>query len=204
MKNIKVIYWDLGGVLMNGSVRNFLDSVNNKLREKIKFNISPISIDKRLDIGEISMIDFIQEKMSRHLTNEEERFIEYHWSHLFKLNTELFYFIFARSKQFRMGILSNADNINAKRHRELFIDNSKTFDKDLVILSSEYNMMKPKKEIFDLAITKADCKPEEILFIDDSNDNLAAAKGLGMNTYLYKYNLVSNKKVFEYINSLIK
>ncbi|MFX1573473.1 MAG: HAD family hydrolase [Promethearchaeota archaeon] len=51
---------------------------------------------------------------------------------------------------------------------------------DEIILSHEIHMTKPNKEIFQYTIQKADCKPEEIVFIDDGLNNIRSARELGI------------------------
>ena len=59
-------------------------------------------------------------------------------------------------------------NINSS-HWEFLIDKKWGFLKyfDEFILSHEVHMTKPTRKIFEYAIEKAGCKPEEIVFIDD-------------------------------------
>lgn len=50
---------------------------------------------------------------------------------------------------------------------------------DAIIDSSEAHLLKPERAIYELAEKRADCKPEEILFVDDTRANLMAAEKLG-------------------------
>lgn len=52
---------------------------------------------------------------------------------------------------------------------------------DELILSFEVHMTKPDPRLFKLAIQKAECKPEEIVFIDDGLNNIRSARELGIN-----------------------
>lgn len=52
---------------------------------------------------------------------------------------------------------------------------------DEFILSHEIHMTKPDPKIFELAIKKAGCRPEQILFIDDGLNNVHSARELGIN-----------------------
>jgi putative hydrolase of the HAD superfamily len=56
---------------------------------------------------------------------------------------------------------------------------------DEFILSHEIHMTKPDPKVFKLAIKKAGCKPEEILFVDDGFNNIRSAKEVGLNTIRY-------------------
>jgi epoxide hydrolase-like predicted phosphatase len=51
---------------------------------------------------------------------------------------------------------------------------------DELILSHEVHMMKPDPKLFEYAIEKAGCKPEEILYIDDGLNNIRVAAKLGI------------------------
>jgi putative hydrolase of the HAD superfamily len=53
---------------------------------------------------------------------------------------------------------------------------------DEFILSHEIHLTKPDSKIYDYAIEKAGCKPEEILFIDDGLNNIRSAKELKIET----------------------
>jgi len=57
---------------------------------------------------------------------------------------------------------------------------------DFTIISYKTGFHKPQTEIYEVAIKKAKCKPEEILFIDDLQHNLEPAKDLGMKTLLFE------------------
>ena len=53
---------------------------------------------------------------------------------------------------------------------------------DEFILSHEIHMTKPDPKVFEYALRKAACKPEEILFIDDGFNNVRSAWVLGINS----------------------
>ena len=51
---------------------------------------------------------------------------------------------------------------------------------DGYVLSCDINLIKPDKEIYDFFLNKYGLKPEECVFIDDSDKNVQAAKEAGM------------------------
>jgi len=53
---------------------------------------------------------------------------------------------------------------------------------DEFILSHEIHVTKPDPKMYELALEKAGCKPEEILFIDDGLNNIRSAKELNIET----------------------
>jgi putative hydrolase of the HAD superfamily len=52
---------------------------------------------------------------------------------------------------------------------------------DEFILSHEIHMTKPDPKMYELALEKARCKPEEVLFIDDGLNNVRSAQEMGIN-----------------------
>ncbi|MHA1764537.1 MAG: HAD-IA family hydrolase, partial [Promethearchaeota archaeon] len=56
---------------------------------------------------------------------------------------------------------------------------------DELILSFQVHLMKPDPKIFELAIQKAGCKPEEIIYIDDGLNNVRAASNFKINAITF-------------------
>jgi len=50
---------------------------------------------------------------------------------------------------------------------------------DAIIDSSQVHLLKPERKIYELAIERAACPPDQILFVDDSRTNLMAAEKFG-------------------------
>jgi putative hydrolase of the HAD superfamily len=56
---------------------------------------------------------------------------------------------------------------------------------DDMIISSSVNMIKPHKDIFLYTLQKINKRPEEILFIDDTKENIDAAQELGIGGLIF-------------------
>lgn len=56
---------------------------------------------------------------------------------------------------------------------------------DDIIISSEVKMLKPNKDIFLYTLEKINKRPEEILFIDDTKENVEVAESLGIQGIVY-------------------
>jgi 8-oxo-dGTP diphosphatase/putative hydrolase of the HAD superfamily len=87
------------------------------------------------------------------------------------------------SKKYKIGVIANQNPGTASRlekHGVLrFID--------LVIASAEEGLEKPDRRIFELALSRAHCKPENAVMIGDRVDNdIIPAKKLGMKTVRVK------------------
>ncbi len=82
------------------------------------------------------------------------------------------------ANQYKLIALSNVNS----SHWEYLLSKKWDFLEcfDEIILSHEVHMTKPDEEIFQYAIQKAGCKPEEIVFIDDGLNNIRSARELGI------------------------
>jgi len=85
-----------------------------------------------------------------------------------------------KNRRFQIAILSNTNEAHSKIMRQ-----NKIFDQfDHVFLSHDMGVRKPAPEVFQHALKGLNAKPSETLFIDDSLENINAAKEIGMHTIL--------------------
>jgi putative hydrolase of the HAD superfamily len=56
---------------------------------------------------------------------------------------------------------------------------------DELVLSCEHGLLKPEKEIYELALGAARVPPGEVLFVDDIPDNVAGARRAGMSSFRF-------------------
>lgn len=83
------------------------------------------------------------------------------------------------SKYYSLGIIANQTDGLSERLRGWGIDNYFS----LIISSWDYQVMKPEKQIFQIALEKANCHPQEALMVGDRLDNdIYPAKALGFQT----------------------
>lgn len=77
-------------------------------------------------------------------------------------------------------------------------------DWDVVIDSTKVGMQKPNLDIFEYSTKKAGVDSSEILFIDNSQENIDAAKVMGWQTFFYdsKDYKKSSKDLFVFYQSL--
>ena len=110
------------------------------------------------------------------------------------------------SGQYNIGIIANQSLGAAKRLESFGI---LKYIK-LVVASAEEGVAKPDRRIFELALDRAGCEPEQSVMIGDRIDNdIVPAKKLGMNTIWVKqgfgryWNITSEEEKADYeVNSL--
>lgn len=89
----------------------------------------------------------------------------------------------ALSKKYKLGVIANQSLGTADRLKQHGI--LKYFD--FVVASAEEGVAKPDKRIFEIALDRANCKPENVVMIGDRVDNdIVPAKKMGMKTIWIK------------------
>jgi putative hydrolase of the HAD superfamily len=56
---------------------------------------------------------------------------------------------------------------------------------DVVVVSYELRIAKPDPEVYRLCLEQLSLRPDEVVFVDDHPDNIAAAAALGINALLF-------------------
>ncbi len=89
-----------------------------------------------------------------------------------------------KQKGFKVALLSNANHAFFERKVfPTYSDFKNLFDE--VVISSMVGMVKPNADIYLHTLQKLGAKPEEAIFIDDSEVNVKAANDLGIHGYLF-------------------
>lgn len=86
--------------------------------------------------------------------------------------------------KYRTAIISNMtpDDMSRMRH-EGILNRLGTFE--VKIFSSFVGLVKPENAIYQQCLTCLGLAPKEVLFLDDKVENIEAARGLGMKTFLF-------------------
>lgn len=88
-----------------------------------------------------------------------------------------------KEKGFGIYLLSNASSDFHERRKD--IPALSLFDG--VLISADYKLLKPEKEIYLALYEKFSLKPEECFFIDDVRANTDGAKATGMDAHCYHH-----------------
>jgi len=108
-----------------------------------------------------------------------------------------------KNQSIKLGIISNWD-ITA---REVLRANGLYEYFDEIIISSEVNISKPTKKIFDMAITKANVLPKECLYVGDNYyDDTIGSTAVGMNSVIinpYKFHGIEELNEVDVITNIV-
>lgn len=181
MKAPTLLLFDLGGVLIESSVFNQLGYLLPKDTEphdiKARWLYSPTV--RQFERGEISPETFARQLVEEwELSMSPADFLEFFgcWPRRFFPGAHETLQTLRQS--YRVGCLSNSNPV----HWQQFADFDAIFDVSL--FSHLLGVIKPDPEIFLKALETCSVAPEEVMFFDDCQANVDAAKDLGIPAFL--------------------
>ncbi|MFC1701062.1 HAD family hydrolase [Patescibacteria group bacterium] len=181
---IKTIIFDLGGVIINSFGKELIDYVSKELIiEQSELRDLMDKYEPDLQIGKITHVEFWEDILKEKRLSASKEILSKLWLIPYRkyahINQKMINLVNKlKNDDYIVGIISNAQEPHNSYNRErgLF----KYFN--ICILSSEVGIRKPDMEIFKLYLEKAECKPEEAIFIDDEEKLLINANKLGIHT----------------------
>lgn len=125
------------------------------------------------------------------LSMSVEEFLEYWFAGESLVKGFLEYLQELKRKGWRIFILSNNFKERTEFYKKKIPELFETIEK--AYFSWEIGSLKPFKEAFEHVLRENNLQPQECLFIDDSAENVARAKELGMKAFVHE-NLTNTKR----------
>ncbi|MFE3945162.1 HAD-IA family hydrolase [Streptomyces sp. NPDC059118] len=100
-------------------------------------------------------------------------------------NEELIAYVRSLRTRCRLGILSNSFVGAREREQKLYGFGDLVDD---IVYSHEIGVSKPAAAAFEVTCARLGVRPEDCLFVDDAEDNIAAAEAFGMRGLLFADN----------------
>lgn len=184
----KAILFDFGNVIINIDVEKAIlafSELTFKSPARVNQLFADAEVFKKYETGYYSDDEFrdvIRQILSYPLNDQE---IDQAWnSLLLDVPKKRLDFLEYIKMKYPIYLLSNTNNIHIEQCKQYFrtkfgIPNFETIFSE-TFLSYKMGLWKPDYKIYDAAISKIGCKPEEILFLDDNQDNINAATDLGI------------------------
>lgn len=190
---IKVILFDLGGVLVDLDT----DACTNQFINILGYNniynlLDPChqrGIISDLEEGKISADEFrrLILKDSKSGSTPEDVDCCMH-SLLTGMAESKAVLLKELSQSYRLFALSNNNPISMRRIHDIFeqqgLDSGDIFEAEFI--SSDMKMLKPAPEIYKEVVRLVGMPEEQMLFIDDSQSNINAARSLGIRAEYYE------------------
>lgn len=192
MSNIKNIIFDLGGVLLNIDYNKTISAftelgIGNFDKMFTQFHADELFI--KMETGKISDEDFraTLKKATGGKASDDQ--LDVAWNAMIlTFRTESLAALEELSKKYSLFLLSNTNSIHLKYFQQVFTrDTGKPLLDDYfnkAWYSHELGLRKPGREIYEFALRDGGIVASETIFIDDTYDNIEAAKELGIKTHL--------------------
>jgi len=205
---VSFVYFDVGGVVM----KDFSGTNKWKLMKR-DIGITPEKekefdkfwdkYEKEVHVGRDvdTLIPLIAERF--HVNSPAGYSLQADFINRFEPNKQIWPVIDRIRKDCRIGLLTNMypRMLNAMIRKGIM----PLISWDIIIDSSIEGYQKPDLNIFKLAEQKINIKKDNILFIDNTIENVNAAKDFGWQTFLYDSvdHKNSSRNLLDYYNSLL-
>ena len=186
--NIKAIIFDLGGVILNIDftlAHKALAELGVKNSEGMYAQESANTLFKKLEHGHLTpdeFCDIFRKETGLDVSNE--KIIAAVNSMLIDFRKESLAFIQQLRKNYKVYILSNTNAIHRAAFDKIYTEEfGSGFFTDLfdnAYFSHEIGYRKPDAAAYQFVLDDNDLKAEECLFVDDTIENVEAAKIVGM------------------------
>ena len=182
----KAIIFDLGNVLVQFDFarwRQALEGFCPYAAAEIRRRIAATDLVERFETGLIEPPDFVAQ-LSRILALHMD-YAEFCklWSSIFTDPLVPEAMLEGLAARYRLVLLSNTNVTHFETIRENYRMLRHFHDR---ILSYEVHAMKPRREIFQAALDRCGCRPEECFYTDDIAAYVEAAQRLGMDAVQFE------------------
>ncbi len=189
----KAIVFDFGNVLYDLNFNLFYHNISELLNLDLAkgFPLPLIKIIEQYDSGLITTQDFISEiNLYKGQFHDPELIVKVWNSLLSGFPPHRWEFLTKLRPQFKIYILSNINELHFKAIQKHIIEEHEilNFEKtyfDDVFYSHLIHMIKPNEDIYSYVQKKIGIKGSDILFIDDKEENILAAKKFGWKARLH-------------------
>jgi epoxide hydrolase-like predicted phosphatase len=186
---IRVVVFDIGGVL------EITPDTGITQKWEQHLHLKPGELDERManvwrdgSLGKCSEEDVLQRLRENFGMDQAQIDAFWHdvWEeYLGTLNVELSSYFSNLRPHYKTALLSNSFVGARSREQERYHFAEIT---DLIIYSHEVGIAKPDTRIFELACERLDVQPAEMIFLDDFQQHVNAARSIGIHAILFQEN----------------
>ncbi len=184
---IRAVVFDIGGVLEITPDTGMIQKWETHL------HLKPGELDTRMAsiwrdglLGKCSE-DYVQQSLREILVMDQaqvDAFMHDLWKeYLGTLNVPLATYFSSLRPRYQTALLSNSFVGARAREQERYHFAEMS---DLIIYSHEVGIAKPERRIFELTCERLGVHPEEIIFLDDVEQHVLAARSIGIHAILFQ------------------
>ncbi len=182
----KAIIFDLGRVLVNFDFQRAyaaMEGLCPHVGADIPARLGTDNLVERFESGLIEPRPFVAEISKRlDLNVDYEQFCRI-WSCIFTETLVPEEMLIGLAQRYKLLLLSNTNALHFEMLRETYPQLRHFHD---LILSHEVHAVKPRPEIFQAALDRAGCRPEECFYTDDILIFVEAAKRFGIDAVQFQ------------------
>ena len=182
---IKAVFFDLGGVIVDVHDKSFIDAlvrVSPFSPQDFLVRARKFSAQKELEMGTISLKEFYEKTREYFYISMKFAEFEDKFTQVFSPRKSVIDVIEKIKDAVTVGVISDT----SEAHFNRIVEQVEIIQQlPVIILSYREQIMKPDPAIFETAIHRANCDPQEAVFFDDKEENAKAAARIGMHGLLY-------------------
>ncbi len=198
MRNVRFVYCDIGGTLLDYSHVFKTAALETGLGED-KINSCLMTNVVALSKGFMSPAEFWQLCRKEYGIHDHEKYdFLSSWMRDYRPISETHVMLERISGHYPVGLLSNIYKGMPERLIPMHLIPDLKYEK--TVISCDIGMKKPEREIFEFA-QELSCRPEQICLIDDKENVLETARSMGWQTVLF--DLINRKKSVSGIKSFL-
>ena len=177
---VRAIFFDLGGVILRTDYqapREHLAERLNTTYEDLFRIVFDSESSRQASVGAMTAEahwDLVTRRLGRPASETKAIRDEFFAGDV--MDTELVAFIRTLRPRYKTGVISNA----WPDTRQSLIDRKIDDAFDALIISAEVGVMKPDPKIYQIAMEQLGVTADESIFVDDTPENVDAARALGM------------------------
>ncbi|OGC00309.1 hypothetical protein A2V82_11590 [candidate division KSB1 bacterium RBG_16_48_16] len=183
---INVVFFDLGGVLVDVHEANLLDNFQKLAHsdpERVQAILARLKNDaEEFQRGHFESKDFYRKALAAFDCGFDFSSFNTAYTDMFDLKYDVVEIAQKLSRQTRISLISNTDELHyeyiLEKYPELFIFEQPT-------TSFQVHSLKPEPVIYRSALSKLGIEAQQALFIDDKPENIAGANAVGMPGILF-------------------
>lgn len=193
MKDIELILFDLGGVLIDIDYHATENAFVELGVEDFQEQYSQFQQNQLFDLfesGQISAQHFINKLLPITRKGTSPNQVAHAWNAMIGAFPKQKIDLLERlSKQLRIALLSNTNELHMVQVKRTWVNASSVSFESLferVFLSHEIEQRKPDLETFGWVCEQLQVLPKKVLFIDDSPQHIEGANSVGLQTHFYQ------------------
>jgi epoxide hydrolase-like predicted phosphatase len=186
---VRAVAFDIGGVLEVPTDNDLADRWERRLglrRGELFGRLRRSGLGRDANLGRVSAAEFalaLGRLYGLDRPTTEELLAELWDWYVGELNTGMAAYFQGLRPRYRTAILSNAAEGGRREEERRYGFASMA---DVLVYSYEVGIEKPDRRIYEIACERLGVHPSEVVFLDDLEANVAAARQLGMRTVLFQ------------------